>query len=416
MNEEFDEYALFSDDERDLLEMAQLAFQQGDLSHALELGEAWLEDHPLDVNAMHLCALAAAGLGDEPKALALYRKALRLEPGDGPLHHNLGALLERRREYAQALFHLRRALQLQPDFPEIYINLGNVLDALGQGEEALDMYREARRRLPETTDVYFNEGCTLNRLGRYREALASFEEVLRREPRNAPALNGQGLALIGLGRDAEALTAFSAAIGVVPDSPLYHYNRALALRGQQQLQEALGDLDRTLEIDPDFFEAVLQKAEVQHHLGLWEASWQTLAHAEKLRPDRPEIVCCRGLLLESQGDLKGALVAWEQCLTCFPDDRRALGHKGLVLMELGRLDEAVRCFDAVLEQGENPDIAYRRACIFARQGQIRKAAQSLGQAAARDPAKLLAAQTDTAFDEVRETPSFKRLFKKYHLI
>ncbi|MGE4544882.1 MAG: tetratricopeptide repeat protein [Pedobacter sp.] len=415
MNDDFDDYPFFSDEERDLLEMAQVAFQQGDLVHALELGEAWLEDHPLDVEAMHLCALAAAGQGDESKAMALYRKALRFEPAHGTLHHNIGALLERRKDYVNALYHLRRALELQPDFPEIYMNLGNVLDALGQSEEALAMYQEALRRLPDTDDVYFNQGCTLNRMGRYLESLESFETILKDDPDNAAALNGRGLALVGLGRDAEAIDAFSAAIRYAPDSTLYLYNRALALRGQQRLQDALLDLDKALIIDAGFLEASLQKAEVLHELGQWDASWQALATAGISDPARPEIACCKGLLLESQGDLNGALMALEQCLTSFPNDRKALGHKGLVLMELGRYDEAILCFNAVLAQGENPEIAYRRACIYAQQGQVRKAVQSLGQAAAHDPAKLLAAQTDSAFDAVRESPSFRRLFKKYHL-
>ncbi len=412
MNDEFDDYPIFSDEERDLLEMAQLAFQQGDLVHALELGEAWLEEHPLDVEAMHLCALAAAGQGDESKAMALYRKALRFEPAHGTLHHNIGALLERRKEYEQALYHLKRALELQPDFPEIYMNLGNVYDALGRSEEALAMYREALRRLPETDDVYFNQGCTLNRLGRYPESLASFETILTGDPDNAPALNGKGLALVGLGHNEEAIETFSAAIRCAPNSSLYLYNRALTLRAQQRLQDALDDLDKALIIDAEFLEASLQKAEILHELGRWDESWQALAAAGISDPARPEIACCRGLLLESQGDLNGALMALEQCLTSFPDDRRALGHKGLVLMELGRYDEAILCFNAVLAQGENPEIAYRRACIYAQQGQVRKAVQSLGQAAAHDPTKLLDAQTDRAFDAVRESPSFRRLFKK----
>lgn len=415
MNDEFDDYPFFSDEERDLMEMAQIAFQQGDLVHALELGEAWLEDHPLDVEAMHLCALVAAGQGDESKAMALYRKALRFEPAHGTLHHNIGALLERRKEYAQALYHLQRALELQPDFPEIYMNLGNVLDALGQSEKALEMYREALRRLPDTDDVYFNQGCTLNRMGRYAESLASFETILQNNSDNAAALNGKGLALVGLGRDEEAIEVFSAAIRCAPNSTLYLYNRALALRGQQRLQEALHDLEKALIIDAGFLEASLQKVEVLHELGQWDASWQALATAGLPDPARPEIACCRGLLLESQGDLNGALMELEQCLVSFPNDRKALGHKGLVLMELGRYDEAILCFNAVLAQGENPEIAYRRACIYAQQGQVRKAVQSLGQAAAHDPTKLLAAQTDTAFDAVRESPSFRRLFKKFHL-
>ena len=416
MNDEFDEFFYESGDEQDPLEMAQIAFQRNELAEAVEYAEAWLEEHPLDVEALHVCAPACAGLGDDAQALALYRKALSLAPGHGLLHHNIGALLEKRKHYDQALHHLRQAMALQPDFPETYINLGNVLDAMGQGEEALRMYREALRRLPDTADVYFNLGCTLNRLGRFQEALASFRTVLTSEPGSAAALNGQGLALAGLGRGDEAVAALSAAVEAAPEAPLYRYNRALALRSRNRLQDALDDLDEVLRIDPCFLEAFLQKAEIFQILERWQESRRMLAAAEECYPAHPDILCCRGLLLKNQGSVDDALAALNQSLEKAPDHRKALSLKGLLLMEMGSLEEAVSCFNRVLEQGDNPDIAYRRACIYARQGQIRKAAQSLGQAAARDPGKLLAAKTDEAFDAVRETPSFRRLFKKFHLL
>jgi tetratricopeptide (TPR) repeat protein len=239
--------------------------------------------------------------------------------------------------------------------------------------------------------------------------------VLRQEPDNGPALNGAGLALTGLGRSAEAGASFSRAISAAPENSLYRYNRALAFRGQQRLREALEDLDSILDRDPRFLEAVLQKAEVLHQLGMWDESMRTLETAGQFYPDHPELAFCRGVLLKSQGEPEGALRALDLCLARSPGHRRALSQKGLVLMELGRLDEAANCFDTVLEQGDNPEIAYRRACIYARQGLVQKAVQSLGMAAAHDPEKLLAARTEAAFDAVRESPSFRRLFKKYHL-
>jgi len=42
MNDEYDDLSFFPDDEAELRELAQRAFQQGDLPQALELAEAWL--------------------------------------------------------------------------------------------------------------------------------------------------------------------------------------------------------------------------------------------------------------------------------------------------------------------------------------------------------------------------------------
>ena len=84
-----------------------------------------------EVITLNLCAVASANLGEQAQALALYQKALRLDPKNGALHHNYGVLVEQLGRYQEALRHFQRSLELQPDFPEAYINLGNVMDELG---------------------------------------------------------------------------------------------------------------------------------------------------------------------------------------------------------------------------------------------------------------------------------------------
>ena len=79
----------------------------------------YLEQNPFNVEALNLCAIAASKEGEDDNALLLFRKALKIEPQNGAVHHNFAALLERLGRHEEALEHIRFALNQQPDFPVV---------------------------------------------------------------------------------------------------------------------------------------------------------------------------------------------------------------------------------------------------------------------------------------------------------
>jgi tetratricopeptide (TPR) repeat protein len=413
MDEEFDDLDDFFEDEDDeRLELAQMALDRGENETALDLIEEYLEDHPFDVEALNICAVAATNLEDEIKALGLYQKALRMDPKNGAIHHNYGVLLDRlgRRELAQ--IHLRKALEYQPDFPEAYVNLGNVLDEMGETAEALAMYDEALKRRPDSADAYFNKGHALNRMGRYAEALNCFSEALFMEPQEPTSLNGAGYALAGLGRDEEAIDFYTRALARDTGNPHVFFNRGLSRMRLEQFQEALTDFDETLALEPEFFDALVEKANVLLELGRFDEARQILALAEERDPACPEPPFYLALICEREGDHEGALVALEESLARDPDSIHSLNNKGSVLMDLGRLDEALGCFEAILERTDIYPLAhYNRACIYALQGKIADAVRALSQASRLEPHFLQDAAEDPDFEGIRHRPSFQKLIR-----
>lgn len=413
MDEEFDDLDDFFDDEEDeRLELAQMALDRGENETALDLIEEYLEDHPFDTEALNICAVAATNLDDELKALALYRKALHMDPKNGAIHHNYGVLLDRLGHREQAQIHLRKALEYQPDFPEAYVNLGNVLDELGETAQALAMYDEALKRRPDSADAYFNKGHALNRLGRYAEALTCFNEALRMEPQEPTSLNGAGYALAGLGRDEEAVGYYSRAIARDRSNPHVFFNRGLSQMRLGRFVEALADFDETLTLEPDFFDALVEKANVLAELNRYAEARSVLLDAEERDPTSPEPPFYLAMICEREGDHEGALAALEESLARDPDSIHTLNNKGSVLMDLGRFDEALGCFEAILERTDVYPLAhYNRACIYALQGKIADAVRALSQASRLEPHFLQDAAEDPDFEGIRHRPSFQKLIR-----
>ena len=406
--EDYDEFGNF--EQSQLLELAQLSLERSENETALELVEEYLEQHPLDVDALNVCAVASANLNDHLKAMTLYRAALSYDPQNGAIHHNFGVLLEKTGDYHAALAAFDRSLELQPDFPEAYINRGNVLDELGQTEEALAMYDEAMRRMPDSSDACFNKGYALNRLERFDEAKVCFLRSLEFNTADAASLNGLGFALAGLKQLSEAIEYYNQAIERDPDNPTYYYNRANSYSRLHQLHQALTDYDTVLTLDSDFGEALVEKIVLLNDNNRSKEAFAALDAADLTFPDSSEVPFYRALLHERRGELEAALDMLDISLARDPESNYSLNNKGNVLMDLNRLEEALVCFDTILQRAPEYTLAhYNRACVFSRQGKEQETLDELEFVLTQDERLLQDALTDPDFAWLINNPFFLKL-------
>jgi tetratricopeptide (TPR) repeat protein len=109
--------------------------------------------------------------GAPEEALAVYRRALELEPAHAGAHLNLGRLLQDRGELAAAEGHYRQVLASPEHLALAAFNLGTVLEDRGRPEDALEAYRSALAADPALADAHFNASRLLEAQGRKADAL-----------------------------------------------------------------------------------------------------------------------------------------------------------------------------------------------------------------------------------------------------
>lgn len=97
-------------------------------------------------------------------------------------HYNLGVVLLRQGEVAEAISEYRRALAIEPDFAEARNNLGVALAGQGQVDEAIERFREALKINPDLPEAHMGLGLALMREGRQSEAVEHFRRVLSIRP------------------------------------------------------------------------------------------------------------------------------------------------------------------------------------------------------------------------------------------
>ncbi|MBU1909285.1 MAG: tetratricopeptide repeat protein [Verrucomicrobia bacterium] len=100
------------------------------------------------------------------------------------------------------------------------------------------------------------------------------------------------------------VTLLSDTITKWPYSARAYSNRGLARQEQGDRAGALADYDRALELSPDYFSTLLNRANILFDLGEYEAALEDLDRAQALQPESPLLPSLRTLVLERMGGVQ----------------------------------------------------------------------------------------------------------------
>ena len=190
-------------------------------------------------------------LGRRSEAIAAYERALDGEPD---AHYALGFERQADGRYDEAVAHYREYIRLEPDDANVlraYHQLGRTLMSQGKYDEALVAFHEVLVRRPGDLDATGGTAATLLEQGKFAEAVATYREYLKMAPGNAAARFNLGLALLRANNYADAATTFTEVLTVEPSNVAAHVNLARALGQLGRIPEAIRELQRAAELEPD---------------------------------------------------------------------------------------------------------------------------------------------------------------------
>ena len=231
------------------------AHQAGRLAEAGALYAAALKAQPDFHPALHLMGLLHFQRQDFIAALSWLTSAITAAPENArsPILAARGEASLQLDRADEALQDFDRALAGDPGLVAAWNNRGLALNALKRHEEALLNFDRAIALSPSAAEPHNNRGDTLRELRRFAEALASFDRALAIRPDDWASLNNRAVALTMMGRADEALACYDRALALNPDLPAALQARGNRLWSQKaDLAGALADLDRLIQIAPDF--------------------------------------------------------------------------------------------------------------------------------------------------------------------
>lgn len=224
-----------------------------------------------------------AGLGQLENALADYDAVIECDPNYAEYYFDRGNLLRRLGRDAEALADYETTMRLSPPFPEVYYNRADLRLSAGNVHGGLSDLDYVLEIDPEYVDGYLNRAgvladldeyaaarrdveaglalapdnphlrCILGQLeaaaGRTEQAVAAYDAALATDPMLAAAWAGRAAVTFDAGDIDAALADLDRALDL-GDDPALRFNRATALQAAGRWPDALADLDRALDLDP----------------------------------------------------------------------------------------------------------------------------------------------------------------------
>ena len=141
-----------------------------------------LKLQPDNADVLHELAMVLQELGAYDRALPLLQKAVILAPDRPEFFNDLGMLFQSRADFTKAVSFHKRAIKLAPGYSFAYINLGVAHKRLGQNEEALAAYRKALAIEPNLPEAHNNLGNLLRVAGQLPLAKQHLEQALKLRP------------------------------------------------------------------------------------------------------------------------------------------------------------------------------------------------------------------------------------------
>jgi protein O-mannosyl-transferase len=224
-------------------------------------------------------------LGRDEEALAEFRAALKLKPSDAQVHHNMSLVLERLGRTDEAAAQAQTSLTLHPDQSAAHLALADALQSQGKFDEAIREYVEGLRLAPDDAEAHNNFGSALAKAGRLDEAAAQFQEAVRLNPRAFRALNNLGSAELQRGRPEDAASHFREAVAIHPDFAPAHYNLGNALEAMGRHDEAVAAYRAAIKYQPDSPDAHNELGVALAELGRFQEAVVEFREAVRLKPD-----------------------------------------------------------------------------------------------------------------------------------
>jgi tetratricopeptide (TPR) repeat protein len=310
------------------------------------------------------------GAGRVHEAETTARTLLKTAPEDIEAHKLLGHIYLRQLGEGQtagnvldeAIAEYEKLVTLEPKDVEDRMVLGQLYTVKHDQKKAEEAFAAAREIEPDSEEVILNMARLYAESGDIPHAAKVIESVPvnDRSPKMELAL---GAAYDQLKKLPEAIAAYQRAADMEPGDLHTIEALAQALLGNNQLDEALKQFQTLAAADPENAGAFVHISEIQRRQGKFELGLETVRKARKIDPNSLEAGYNEGLLLDVLGRFDEAIQTYAAMVDltshangAYTTEEKAnrsifLERLGAVCLEQNRTEQALAAYQKMIDMG-----------------------------------------------------------------
>ena len=193
---------------QEAIKQSILKYQQGDLENAKIILEKTLEAEHANSFALGFLATLEKALGNNERALKLFKRSTNISQDNPDILHNYSDLLKQH-DLKKALILSNKSVHISPENSRYLERNGYLKWKSGDLKNALEVTLKALRIDPSLFDAHMNLSGIYNDLGNLNQALASTLKALELKADNPDALMNLGSIYKDLGRIEDATKTFN---------------------------------------------------------------------------------------------------------------------------------------------------------------------------------------------------------------
>ncbi len=277
------------------------------------------------------------------KAINDFNQALKADSTNAEAHFLLGKAYKEKLDYIAMRRHFDKAVGLDPKFKDEVeatsitiwgdlFNSGNKNAKEEKWQDALDDFQTAIIVLPTKYEAYTNKGYVFQQL----EGIHI--DSARTDPDNAEAHT-----VLSKNFGDSAYTYYSEAVRLDPTNIKVLINFANTNYNMGRYDEADSLFGKILEAEPANYDALVRRGDIADQKGNFEAAAGFYNKALEIKPDQCDIWFNLGVIyFQKIKNLENAEQAFSRASEhCGSDDVNALVNLNVVLISLGKFDDAI---------------------------------------------------------------------------
>ncbi len=298
----------------------------------------------------------AVAQGQYDEAVAHYQAALQKTPNDLGTRFRLGSTFRKMKRLDDAARVLDEVAAIDKEYPNLALERGLLFEQAGETQKALEQFNGAYQKAPNDVDLMLHVGAAYVAIGEVDKALPLLLKVKDQRPNSPVAQHYIGRAYLRQGglEAALAMRFLQRAVDLDPNQAEYHLYVAWAANESTPAQLGLArkHVDKALQLDKLLADAYWQRGVVEVAEGQINDAIKDLKRALELKPSRHEAHATLAMAYGQKNDPASALSEWQKAIA--GDDKNATWRwqYGRLLADKNQNAEAVKHLTYAVEKGK----------------------------------------------------------------